>query len=137
MEHDIVSVSRSVTLSAPIHDVWGVAGEFHGLHKWHPGVIASTPQAVGSEVFRLLTLADGGRIVEHLEAEGTHFYRYAILRGPLPVARYHALFEADQLTEGTRLVWSSHFVPTEPGAEAVIAGIYDAGLAALAGRFGG
>lgn len=132
-----ISVSRSVTLKAPIKEVWAVVGDFHGLHKWHPAVAESTRQTVGGEEFRLLTLGNGARIVEHLESAGSHSYRYGILRGPLPVAQYHAAIIADQLAEGTRVTWSSTFVPTAADADAVIAGVYDGGLAALSARFGG
>jgi len=136
MGQDKISVSRSVTLKAPILEVWAVVGDFHGLHKWHPAVVDSTREHVGDEEFRALTLADGGRIIEHLESSGSHSYRYSILRGPLPVAHYHALIEATALADGTRVTWSSTFDPTAPDADKVIAGVYDAGLAALAERFG-
>lgn len=136
MSDEKISVTRSVTLKAPILEVWAVVGDFHGLDKWHPAVTASTREHVGDEEFRALTLGDGGRIIEHLESSGTHAYRYAILRGPLPVKHYHALIEATALADGTRVTWSSTFTPTAPDAAGVIEGVYDAGLAALAERFG-
>jgi len=136
MSFDRTSVSRSVTLAAPVDEVWAVVGDFHGIHKWHPGVETSVREHVGSEEFRALTLSDGARMMEHLEGEDTHAYHYAILRGPLPVRHYHATIEAAQDGAGTAVTWSSVFEPTDPAAEEKVAAIYDAGLQALAERFG-
>ena len=131
------SVSRTITLAAPIREVWAVAGDFHGLHVWHPAVAASTREAVGEDEFRALSLEGGGQIREHLEDRTAHSYSYAILRSPLPVKHYHATLEATEEGTGTRLTWSSHFEATADNAEDVIAGIYEGGFAALKDRFGG
>jgi len=136
MAEERVSVSRSVELPADIREVWAVAGDFHGLDKWHPAVAASTREHVTGEEFRALDLEGGGRIVEHLEGQTGHSYDYAILRGPLPVAHYHARIEAASTGDGCVVTWSSSFVPTADGAEQVIADIYEAGLGALRERFG-
>jgi len=130
-------VSRELTLPAKVAEVWALAGDFHGVDKWHPAVTASTREHVGGEEFRLLALADGGHLLEHLEDQTGHSYRYAILRGPLPVKHYHATLEAAQHGAGTVLTWSSSFEPTAPDAEAIIGGIYEAGFATLSERFGG
>jgi uncharacterized protein YndB with AHSA1/START domain len=137
MSFDRTSVSRSVTLNAPIDEVWAVAGDFHGLHKWHPAVTDSLREHVGDEEFRALTLADGGRLLEHLEDRTSHSYRYAILRGPLPVRHYHATLEATDAGGRTTVTWSSVFEPTTGNAEEVIAAVYEAGLGALEQHFGG
>ena len=137
MADDRVSVSRSVEVPADIRDVWAVVGDFHGLDKWHPAVASSTREHVTGEEFRALDLEGGGRIVEHLEGETGHSYDYAILRGPLPVAHYHARIEATNTGGGTQVTWSSSFVPTSEDAEQVIAGVYEAGLGALKERFAG
>jgi len=137
MDNERTSVTRSVTLNASFREVWGLVGDFHGLHKWHPAVTSSTREHAGDEEFRALTLADGGRIIEHLEGQSSHAYHYAILRSPLPVAHYHATIEADQTAGGTKVIWSGSFTPTAENAEEVIAGVYEAGLNALAERFNG
>lgn len=136
MSFDRTSVSRTITVNAPVREVWALAGDFHGLHRWHPAVASSTVQRVGDEEFRALMLEGGGQILEHLEGQTGHSYRYAILRSPLPVAHYHATLEATDAGGRTTLTWSSAFEPTAEGAEEVIAGIYEAGFAALAERFG-
>lgn len=135
MDHDMVSLARSLRLGAPVREVWAVAGDFHGLHRWHPGVARSTRHGVGNEEFRALDLVGGGHVVEHLERRTEHSYHYAMLRGPLPVAHYHGLLEANSEDGGTRLTWSCYFEPTARDAEAVIARFYETGLGALEERF--
>ena len=130
------SVTRTMTLSAPISEVWGLIGNFHGLAIWHPAVESSTREAVGDEEFRLLGLAGGGEIMEHLVGKTTHSYTYSIIRSPLPVAHYEGRIEANIAGSGTEVTWSSSFTPTAEGAEEVVAGIYEAGLNALADKFG-
>lgn len=136
MSMERTSVVRSVDLAAPVSTVWAVVGDFQALDTWHPAVTASSAAKVGDEEFRMLTLADGARIVEHLEGRSGHAYHYAILRGPLPVAHYHATIEVDSRSGGARVTWSSNFSPTADNAEDTIAGVYDAGLNALKERFG-
>jgi len=131
------SVTRKVTLNAPLPEVWGLIGNFHGLGQWHPAVAESIRETAGGEEFRLLKIAGGGEILEHLVGKTSHSYTYAIIRSPLPVAHYEAKIEANTAGAGTEITWSSSFTATAEGADGVIAGIYDAGLDALAGRFGG
>jgi hypothetical protein len=131
------SVTRKVTLKAPISEVWGLIGNFHGVAEWHPAVAASDREAVGTEEFRLLKIAGGGEILEHLVSRTTHSYTYAIIRSPLPVTHYEAKIDADTAGAGTEITWSSSFTPTADGAEGIVAGIYEAGLDALAKRFNG
>ena len=54
------SVTRTATLDAPLTDVWGVVGNFHGVANWHPAVESSTRETVGDEEFRRLSLVGGG-----------------------------------------------------------------------------
>jgi hypothetical protein len=130
------SVIRSVTLRAPLTEVWGLVGNFHRVHEWHPAVENSIREAVRGEEFRLLKLAGGGEILEHLVGRTTHSYTYSIIRSPLPIDHYEARIEANTAGAGTEITWSSSFTPTAENAEAVVAGIYEAGLNALAERFG-
>ena len=131
------SVTRKVTLHAPVAEVWGLVGDFHGLADWHPAVESSTREAVGDEEFRLLKIVGGGEILEHLVAKSSHSYTYSIIRSPLPIAHYEAKIEANTAGADTEITWSSSFTPTADGAPDVVAGIYQAGLDALAARFGG
>jgi hypothetical protein len=130
------SVTRSATFAASIADVWGVLGNFHKVNEWHPAVEASTRYTVGDEEFRLLSLAGGGEILEHLVDSTTHSYTYSIIRSPLPVMHYEAKIEANTAGAGTEVTWGSSFTPLSDNAEDIVAGIYESGLGALAERFG-
>ena len=43
MEFGTSSVTRRVTVNAPLPEVWGLVGNFHGLDQWHPAVEKSSP----------------------------------------------------------------------------------------------
>lgn len=130
------SVMRSATLNASVTEVWGLVGDFHKVHEWHPAVEDSTRRTVGDEEFRLLALAGGGEILEHLVDRTTHSYTYSIIRSPLPLAHYEAKIEVNTAGAGTEVTWSSSFTPLADNADEVVAGIYEAGLNALGERFG-
>ena len=129
------SVTRSVVLNAPLSEVWGLIGDFHAADEWHPAIAESIRETVGDEEFRHLRIKGGGNILEHLVRHTTHSYTYAIVRSPLPVEHYESKLEANTHGAGTQITWSSSFTPTAEGAEEVVAGIYEAGLNALAERF--
>ncbi|HSF95166.1 MAG TPA: SRPBCC family protein [Thermohalobaculum sp.] len=131
------TVTRKATFNAPLPEVWGLVGNFHGVHHWHPAVADSIRETAGGEEFRLLKLEGGGEILEHLVGKTTHSYTYAIIRSPLPLAHYEAKIEANTAGAGTEITWSSSFTATADGAEEIVAGIYEAGLGALAERFNG
>jgi len=137
MNYMTSSVTRKVTLKASVPEVWGLIGNFHGVAQWHPAVAESIRETVGPEEFRLLKIKGGGEILEHLVGKTTHSYTYSIIRSPLPVAHYEAKIEVNTAGAGTEITWSSSFTPTADGAEGVVAGIYEAGLDALAKRFNG
>jgi len=136
MARKTVSVTRKVTLKAPLTTVWGLVGDFHRADLWHPAIDKSIRETAGAEEFRLLKIKGGGEILEHLVGKTTHSYTYAIVRSPLPVAHYEAKIEANGVGGGTEITWESSFTPTGDNAEQVVAGIYEAGLNALAAKFG-
>ena len=82
---------------------------------------------------RTLSLKGGGTIVEELMArdDAGRSYTYPILESPLPVADYKSTIRV--LDEGgTVIAWNGTFAAKgapDADAVAVIAGIYDAGLA--------
>ena len=57
--------------------------------------------------------------------------------GPVPVANYYSVISVVPSGTGSAVVWTSTFDPTGDGAEATVIGVYEAGLGALAKRFGG
>lgn len=136
-------VERSVSLSAPAGEVWGLIGGFDSLPAWHPGSAACTLRDVAGETHRVVELAGGGgaTLTERLVAldDDAMTCTYAIVDGPLPVTGYESTLTVRPAGAGCEVRWSGRFepagVPAEK-AEAIVAGIYDAGLGALRERFG-
>ena len=138
MTEQTATVSRTVSLPANPREVWAVIGGFQDLAAWHPVVRACRHEAAGDREYRHLVTEDGAELTEELLSSGPHSYHYRINKpGPLPVAHYEATLSADSGADGGAVVtWSSSFVPTAEGAESAVAGIYEAGLDALAKKFG-
>ena len=109
--------------------VWAKVGEWCSIKDWHPAIAGCD---AGKKGFRVLTLKDGGKIVEKLTKTGKYSYSYDIIEGPLPVKNYSATLQAKPDSLGTTdLTWTTKFEPkgkTEAEAVAVIKGIFEAGL---------
>ena len=75
---------------------------------------------------------DGGAtFVEKLIAsEPGLSYTYSIVEGPLPLERYTGTMSIER-GDMVEVTWSSRFKSTDPEMEALVAGVYEAGLAAL------
>ena len=58
----------------PADVVWALIGDFGGLHRWHPQVRRLDLSWEGR--IRTLHYADGGRVVERLEARNEAACRY-------------------------------------------------------------
>ena len=129
-------VERWIDLPAPAAEVWALIGPFGAIADWHPAVADAEIVDLEGETHRHLTLADGEKLLERLVEEGDHLYRYEIVEGPLPVEEYRATLTCFSEGSGCRVFWSSTFESEDPAADALIAGIYEAGLEALQRRFG-
>ncbi len=143
-------VAVSVALAAAPAAVWEVAGDF-GDFTWHPAVHAQT----GDGRTRTLVLGEAGgpTIEEELIATDPEAMRYAyritdVDVTVLPVSDYTSeLSVRPRDGGGSVMSWHGTFRRGDPGAEpgpgtddaaaiAAVTGIYEAGMAALADRFG-
>lgn len=124
-------VMRSRAFAATPEELWAVIGDFHALAEWHPGVAAQTAEGE----LRNLDIAGGGVLVERLLGEDGTSYAYEIVSGPLPVEDYRSVLSVAPAGSGSVVVWCSTFEPRADAASRAVAGIYEAGLAALAERF--
>jgi len=125
-----VEVRKVAEVKAAPAVVWAKVGEWCAIKNWHPAIADCKP---GKKGIRTLTLKDGGQIVEKITKTGPNTYSYDIIDSPLPVKNYSATLTAKVDSLGTTdLVWIAKFEPakgkTAAEAEAVIAGIFDAGL---------
>ncbi|MFJ8825104.1 SRPBCC family protein [Streptomyces sp. NPDC102467] len=135
--------AASVTLDVPrdADHVWQLIGGFGSLPDWLPYITESLPSEGGR--VRTLTNAEGGVIVERLEAfdEADRAYSYSIERAPFPVRQYRSTLRVvDRGADGSRVEWSGTFTPdgvTDAEASALFETIYRDGLAALARTLAG
>lgn len=136
-EHDARDrVERWIDLTADAAEVWKAVGDFGSIAEWHPAVEKCELVELDGARHRHLTLADGALLLERLEEEGDHHYRYSIVEGPLPVENYLSTITCFAEEGGCRVFWSSTFDPLAPDADKVVAGVYEAGLEAIRERFG-
>ncbi|MCM2415948.1 SRPBCC family protein [Streptomyces sp. RKAG290] len=130
------SVTVTRTMPHPAGQIWELVGGFGSLPDWLPYIRQSELSHGGR--LRTLTNADGGVIVERLEAfdEADRSYRYSIAQAPFPVTGYLSTLRVIDLgREGARVEWSGTFTPegvSESEAKDLFEGIYRDGLAALA-----
>lgn len=148
-------VTLSVDVAAAPADVWAVIGNFQDM-SWHPAVFSTTGEG-GNEIdaTRVLTLgAEGGPTISEVlykyDAEKMSYsYRITDVKVEvLPVTNYSShLTVTPTATGGSHVEWRGAFYrgypnndpPAELNDEAAIAavtGVYQAGLDALAARFG-
>lgn len=114
-------------------DVWAVVGGFCAVKNWHPAVAECEEITEGDDVFRILTLGDGGKIKERLTDKGETSYSYEIVESPLPVKNYKATLKVgeDDEPERIEIVWKSEFDAngvSDDEAKKIIAGIFEDGV---------
>ncbi len=124
-------------VAADAAKVWAAVGDFCGIGSWHPAVAKCVASEKDGKKFRELTLKDGARLIERLEASDTSAmsYTYSIVEGPLPVKNYTSTLSVKADGAGSKLSWVGNFDANgKPDADVIklIAGIYDAGASELA-----
>ena len=148
-----VTVTQEV--AAPPEEVWATIGDFQDM-SWHPAVHSTTGEG-GNEIdaTRQLTLGEeGGPTIDEVlykyDADKmTYSYRITeVAVETLPVTNYSSHLTVKPGTDGGSLVeWRGAFYRGYPNndppeelndaaAIAAVTGIYEAGLQALAERFG-
>ncbi len=135
---DFIEVSKSVTISKNIDEVWSKVGDFCAIQDWHPAIEKCEAYDDHGTMYRTLTLGDGATISEKHAGTETNSYSYFIKKSPLPVKAYKATFIAEADGENTTVTWSTRFKAkdtTDEEAKAVIEGIFDAGLSSIAESF--
>jgi uncharacterized protein YndB with AHSA1/START domain len=134
-----LEASKSVDIKAPPAKVWATIGDFCGISQWHPAITNCTPSMDGKKHIRTLDLKGGGQIVERQISRKNKDmeYSYAIVSGPLPVAKYRSTIKVTPNGDGSTVTWSGTFVAKgadDAKATAAIQGVYDSGLDGLAAK---
>jgi hypothetical protein len=124
--------------------LWKKFGGWCGIKDWHPAVANCEESKEGDDVFRTLTLKDGGKIKEKQTEYRDNFYKYVIVESPLPVKDYQAQFALtpdDDDEDEINFAWSAVFDPADgkdpKEAREAINGIFTAGLDAIKKATGG
>ncbi len=120
-------VEKKREFARPADVVWELIGDFHGLHRWNPGLEPSKP--VGDGASRKLTVGP----IERLVDEGNRSYTYVLDDTSPLLASYRSTLSVRDAGDGTSIVeWVGEFEPaegaTEEAATQVIEMIYETGL---------
>ena len=116
--------------------IWEVVGDFCAIKNWHPAVAQCDEITEGDDVFRILTLKDGGKIKELLTEKGDTSYSYEIIESPLPVKNYKATLKIGKVDEPERIeiLWTAEFDAngvSDDEAKTIIAGLAEDGVKAI------
>jgi len=130
-------VSVSHVMAASPATLWGLVGDPASLSSWHPA-IAQSPVSDGGRV-RTCRLADGGEVREEILAHDPagRSYTYRIVSSPLPMTDYVSTLSVTDAEGGARITWQCECQPAgiaEAELEAMLRGLYEAGLSALRAR---
>ena len=115
--------------------LWAKFGDWCEIQAWHPAVKSCEESKEGDDVYRTLTLADGGVVKEKLLDTSAISYRYAIIESPFPVKNYEAQFsivpDDDDLDE-VNIVWAATYDAADgkddKDARNAIDGVFEAGI---------
>ncbi len=123
--------------------LWQRFGGWCAIAEWHPAVKKCEETKEGDDVFRTLTLGDGGKIKEKLLDKTPTSYRYAIVESPLPVKNYEAQFSVvpdDDDEDEVNIVWAATYDAADgkedKDARGAIDGVFKDGIASLKGKIG-
>ena len=137
------TVTTEQVFELPVADLWALIGDFGDTGKWSgrpPEGCVQEGEGIGT--LRTLTLADGRKIVDRLEAQTANSYSYSIVTSPLPYKSYRATMAVAPIdATSTRFTWTGEFEPLGMSDEEAIAftkGVYAMGIGlmqkTLAGR---
>jgi hypothetical protein len=133
----MTSVKTSITIEAPAERVWNTVRAFGNIDQYVAAIERSESEGSGVGMTRRLTLQDGGRVTERLEAlhdEGRTL-TYTIVESPLPINNYVSTITVEHVEEQRcRVTWECGFDPDGVPAEAVtpdLEALYRSGLNGL------
>ncbi len=131
------SVVERIDIPAPADAVWETVRDFGAIDAYVPPITNAELSGEGVGAERTLTLADGGQVVERLDAhdDAARTLRYSIVDGPLPVTDYEGTMSVEGLDDSScEVTWGSDFdVADAPENEVVstFVELYAAGLKGL------
>lgn len=118
----------------PADEVWGLIGDFHGLHKFNPTI--QPTESIDGGTARKIVMGPN-TIVERLVDQGERSYTYSMDDdGPLPVKNYRSTLSVKDAGGGKSTVdWKGTFDSAdggnEDGAKQIVTMVYTGGLDAI------
>ncbi len=136
----MASAAERITIPAPADTVWRTVRDFGAIDEYVPPIAHAELSGEGVGAKRTLTLDDGARVVERLDAldDGARTLRYSIVDAPLPIEGYTSTLSVEPIDDTScRVTWASEFdvvdAPSEE-VEATFGQLYAAGLEGLKNR---
>ena len=116
-----VTVEKEITKSRA--EVFNALMDFGGVKALLPDMVARcdcTGSGVGA--VREIELADGGRVVERLDvAINDQVFAYSITENnALPLTNYFAVVTLSDASNGTKVNWSSNWIPNGASSEEIV-----------------
>lgn len=106
-------VTTEHVFDLPVDELWALIGDFGDTGKWSgrpPEGCVQEGEGIGA--LRTLTLADGRKIVDRLEAQTANSYSYSIVTAPLPYKSYRATMAVAPIdAASSRFTWTGEFEP--------------------------
>jgi hypothetical protein len=133
----MASAAEHITIPAPADTVWRTVRDFGSIDEYVPPIARAELSGEGVGAERTLTLDDGARVVERLDAldDDARTLQYSIVEAPLPVEGYTSTLSVERIdATSCRVTWASDFTVVDaPDAEveATFAELYAAGLEGL------
>ena len=106
-----LEVNKKVEAPGAPAQIWGIAGDFCAIKRWHPFVADCKQTNEGDTILRTLTAKNGVTIKEKLVESDDRSYSYQIIESPLPVKNYNAKLwvEEGQTPSSTVIHWDAEF----------------------------
>lgn len=107
------TVQAEHVFELPAQELWALIGDFGDTGKWSgrpPEACVQEGQGIGA--LRTLTLEDGRKIVDRLEAQTANSYSYSIVSAPLPYKTYRATMAVTPIDgASSKFTWTGVFEP--------------------------
>lgn len=137
----MTSVAEHIEIPTAADTVWKTVRDFGAIDDYVPPITHAELSREGLGARRTLSLADGGRVVEQLDArdDEARTLRYSIIESPLPVEDYEGTMSVEALDDSAcSVTWASEFdVADGPDAEvaSTFAELYAPGFEGLKQRY--
>jgi hypothetical protein len=116
-----LNVTKIITANANL--TWSAISSIGGLERWFPMITGCSVSGTGEGATRILTLADGAKIKDRIEAIDHQLrrLRYTRIESPFPVQSYLGTVEVRKVNDDSSEVsWTVEFDVQEEQRDAMI-----------------